>query len=737
MPGLANHNDRDRVLDATDLVALIGEHVALKPKGREHVGLCPFHDDRSPSLAVVTHKGGAFYKCFACGAAGNAIDFMMEFHRMTYPEALKHLAARAGIALTDRFERASQDSGGIGKDDLVRANRFAMRLYRQMLVKSAEGEAARAVVARRGIDEERATAFGLGYAPDRRDALEHALRRLREHARTLPDSEAPPTLDALAEAGLARRGRGDLLVHRLVFPICDELGRPIAFGGRKIRDEDEPKYLNSPESPLFHKSRSLYGIHLAKQSIIKGRTAVVTEGYTDVIACHQAGFTQVVATLGTALTREHARVLRRLCDRVILLFDGDAAGMRAAERGVEVLFSEPIDVLVCSLPDGLDPDELLKAEGGRERFAAALDASVDALAHLVDRFRRDYATRGLSGKQQALEALFTRLAELGFGQLDGVRKRFILGALADLTRLPDREIEGGLAKATALVRSRPAAAAQAGSRREADPVGGLRSDRDSRAGDEPEAPISRARREAERHLLALLLVAPHCGGDSDGHSGHPFADAAVEVRISDAEDGPEERATMPLLEAIGDGLLRDPVHRVILDAWRRLADGADAGGRAVGLASLFSELADPRAKGLASELFVFGQSLASSASPGGMPERAPVGGPTTTDAISTASDARRRDRVLEALRNAYHDLDRLDRRERRRDRPDAVPPRLPEPTDAPAFAPAFAPASEVPPRSSAPASDVDAALDRLARRRQRGADPTAIPRPGDSFARSS
>lgn len=715
MPGLANHNDRDRVLDATDLVALIGEHVALKPKGREHVGLCPFHDDRSPSLAVVTHKGGAFYKCFACGAAGNAIDFMMEFHRMAYPEALKHLAAKAGITLADRFERATQESGGIGKDDLLRANRFAMRLYRQLLVKSPEGEDARVVLARRGIDEERATAFGLGYAPDRRDALEHALRRLREHARTLPDAEAPPTLDALAEAGLLRRGRGDLLVHRLVFPICDELGRPVAFGGRKLRDDDEPKYLNSPESPLFHKSRSLYGIHLAKQSIIKGRTAVVTEGYTDVIACHQAGFTQVVATLGTALTREHARLLRRLCDRVILLFDGDAAGMRAAERGVEVLFAEPIDVLVCSLPDGLDPDELLKAEGGRERFERALATSVDALAHLVERFRRDYATRGLSGRQQALEALFARLAELGFGQLDGVRKRFILGALADLTRLPDREIEGGLAKAVAAVRARPASPAQSAARHDGHAVAEIRSAGGALEGVDPEPPVSRARREAERHLLALLLVAPQY----EGESGPSFADAPVEVRLSDDHDGPEERTTMPLLEAIGEGLLRDPAHRGILCAWRRLADGADAGGRGVGLAALFSELADPRAKGLASELFVFGQALASSASPAASPERASG----TTGAASTASDARRRDRVLDALLHAYHDLDRLDRRERRREQADRPEPRSTDPSSDPIARPS--------------ASDVDAALHRLARRRERGADPTAIPRPGDSLARSS
>lgn len=736
MPGLANHNDRDRVLDATDLVALIGEHVALKPKGREHVGLCPFHDDRTPSLAVVTHKGGAFYKCFACGAAGNAIDFMMEFHRMSYPEALKHLAARAGIALADRVERSQGASDGIGKEELLRAIRFAMRLYRQMLTKSSEGETARAVLARRGIDEERSTAFALGYAPDRRDALEHALRRLREHARAVPESDAPPSLEALAAAGLVRQGRGDLLVHRLIFPICDELGRPIAFGGRTLRDDDGPKYINSPESPLFHKSRSLYGIHLAKQSIIKSRTAVVTEGYTDVIACHQAGFTQVVATLGTALTREHARVLRRLCDRVILLFDGDAAGMRAAERGVEVFFAEPIDVQVCSLPDGLDPDELLRSEGGCERFAAALAASVDALAHLVDRFRRDYATRGLSGRQQALEALFARLAELGFGQLDGVRKRFILGSLADLTRLPDREIESGLAKAVALVRSRPTSAR----RRDGpsavhgggDPTPQPEENPHQRpleghAAEGAPSPVSRARREAERHLLALLLVASQYGGEYGGESRAVFDDLAVEVQLSDDDDGPVERVTMPLLDAIGVELVRDPLHRSILSAWRRVVDGADAGGRDIGLAALFSELAEPRAKSLASELFDVGQSLASSVSPGAAPEGA-----------LTTIESRRRARVFEALVHAYHDLERLDRRERLRDRPDVLNPSSSDLAPDAALSPsppASAALASASLSSSALAPEVTAALDRLARRKQRGADPTAIPRPGGSLAK--
>lgn len=682
MPSPSTSADRDRVLDAVDLVALIGEHVVLKPKGREHVGLCPFHDDRSPSLAVVTHKGGSFYKCFACGAGGNAIDFMMEFHKLSFPDALKHLAERAGIQLTERFARSS--GPGLGKESLLAANEFAMRWFRRGLAEGTEGDgaaAAREVVRRRGISPASIDAFRLGYAPDRRDGLASALKRRAEHRATTNrggDADRTPaiTLDTLREAGLLRESGGDLLRHRLVFPICDELGRPIAFGGRKLRDEDEPKYINSPETPLFHKSRSLYGIHLAKQAIVKSRTVIVTEGYTDVIACHAAGFTNTVATLGTALTREHARLLRRLGERVILLFDGDAAGLRAAERGVEVFFAEPIDVAVCTLPDALDPDELLRDDQGRARFQDALDRSVDALAFMVERFRREYASKsGLSGRQQVLEGLLGRLAELGFGAVSGVRKRFILSSLAHLTRLSEREIESALSLAVGSIR-RPIpakVASPAESDRDAPPP------RDDSEDLGP--PISRARREAERHLVATLLMAPEC------------ADTPVEIDLAtDSSEGAvaagatrgSERTTLPLLEVLGDGCFADPRHRTIFGRWRHLV----AAGERCGPPQLLAELADPGAKGLASELFVLGEVLVSGASTGG-------------------DGTPKRSTLARLVVEAFADLDRVARRERQAlSSPDVV--------------------------SSAPrdgALDLASALDRIARRRVRGADPTVAPGP--------
>ncbi len=701
MSSLTAQADRDRVLDATDLVVLVGESVVLKPRGREHVGLCPFHDDRSPSMAVVTHKGGSFYKCFACGAGGNAIDFVMNFHKMPFGEALRYLAARAGIELTYRADR-DRDPSGLGKEDLVRANQLALKLYRRLLADETEGAVAREVIAARKIDPAMVEAFQLGYAPDRRDAIEQALARANAHRAATGKQpagsatgqtagrDAPPPIEAFIAAGVVREGRNgrsDLLRHRLVFPICDELGRPIAFGGRKIRDEDEPKYINSPESPLFHKSKSLYGIHLAKQSIVKSKVAIVTEGYTDVIACHAAGITNVVATLGTALTREHATMLRRLCDTVVLLFDGDTAGMRAADRGVEVFFSETIDVKVCTLPNGQDPDELLREPGGVERFRAAVDGSIDALAYMVRRFRNDYANRsGISGRQQALEALLRKLAELGFGGLAGVRKRFVLASLASMTGLSERELEEAL-PASKPSRAGLAAGVPTG------PATGLR----SRAGDstsEGLAPnsgrdsapnvasspassardCSPARSKAERHLLALLLVSPE------------LCRCTVEVSDPDGGEG-TARVSLPLSEALSTSSFQVADHRDLYRTWHECVEG----GQIPTFQLVFAELADHHVKSLASDLYRFGEQLR---------ER--------EDALADRS-------ALDRLRSAFDDLERQDRRERFRTNTADEASRDSDLASTTSSSPPFL--------------DILAAQERLRLLRERGTDVTRTPRP--------
>jgi len=622
---VSNHStisDRDRVLAATDILSVIGEVIALRPKGREHVGLCPFHEDRSPSMAVVTHKAGfggsGFYKCFACGAAGNAIDFVMNYHRMEFVDALKFLAAKAGVELTPFQPARPRREGEPTRDDVMRANALAEKFYRRVYADPERGAKARAEVERRGFEPDIVEGFAIGAAPARSDALVEGIQKAIRTA----GSDYPP-FEAFVQAGVirpARSGGGhiDLLRERLVFPICDELGRPIAFGGRKLDPEQEPKYLNSPESPVFHKSRALFGIHRAKRAIVEQKQAIVTEGYTDVIACHRAGFTNSVATLGTALTREHARVLRRMADTVVLLFDGDEAGQKAADRALEVFFSESIDIKICVLPDNLDPDDLLRSEGGAARFEEALRRSTDALPFMASRIRRQIQGRGLSARQQSIEQTLAKLVDLGLNAMNGLRRQLVLQTMSELFTVPPSDLDR-------LARSlRP---------RNAPGTSGPSGTDGAEPGDFPRgssiielSPIpgstarTRARVVAERRLLAFLCVDP--------------AAATVAVEVSGA-------GSLPLSEALSPDEFLDPTHSAIFAAIRDAAED----GRALSFDALLGELVDADAKRLGSDLYILGTELLRAAS-----IQAGVGGEGRS--------------VAEELVVSWNDLESLARRER-------------------------------------------------------------------------
>lgn len=557
----------------------------LRPKGREHVGLCPFHNDRTPSLAVVSHKGSGFYKCFSCGAAGNAIDFMISYHRMDFPEALRHLAQRAGIELTSSPRPSSGGGEADSPSSLRRANEAAQRFFRRSL-ESDTGAAARAIIAGRGISAEMAERFGLGVAPAGGDGLVQYVDRLARHSaqsRGRGDAsgdehgvDESTVRGAFEAAGLVRHRGGHLadgFRNRITFPICDELGRVIAFGARKIDPEDEPKYLNSPESAIFHKSRALYALHLAKRAIVDSRTAIVVEGYTDVIACHAAGVTNVVATLGTSLTRDHARVLQRLCDTVVLLFDGDEAGQRAADRALEVFFSATIDVRICTLPDSLDPDDLLRQPGGADRFRAAVDASVDALAHLVSRFSAALAERqGVTPRQRAIEAMLQRLAGMGLGELPPLRRRLVLEAISRAAGLPLAEIE----RAVPTLRARRTEAHDAHSDAPAE-------EHASRPAARTDVPLPRALSEAERTLVGLLLAWPEC--------------ARVQAVSTEGD-------ALPVTELFGPDAMQGPGAAGVWGAIHaRLDEGA-----ALSIAEAIALCPDAESKRVAAELVSLGQS---------------------------------------------------------------------------------------------------------------------------------
>ncbi len=431
-----HHRDdqKNEVQAATDIVRLIGEHVALKPKGKEFACLCPFHDDKNPSMYVSPQK--QIFKCFVCGAGGDAFSFVMKYHKMTFPEALQHLADRSGITLR-RYGGGGDEQGEQGPSERQRiaaANESAVGFFQSILRHPEHGRVARDYLAQRGISDEMVEAFGLGAAPDRWDGLAETIAHRGW-------DQAGFDLAGLVKA----RGDGsryDALRCRLVFPIYDGIGRPIAFGGRKLREEDEPKYLNSPETRLFNKSATLYGLHRAKKPIIDAKTAVLVEGYTDVIACHQHGADNVVAALGTALTAEHVRELRRYCEKVVLVMDGDDAGQKAADRAVEVFLTEDLDVALAILPDGHDPDSLLKEEGGIERWRGLVAGATDALDHQFDRVRQQLdAADTLTGRQRAAEGYVTKLAELGLARAGSIRRSLVIQRLSGMLHLSEQAIQ--------------------------------------------------------------------------------------------------------------------------------------------------------------------------------------------------------------------------------------------------------------------------------------------------------
>ncbi len=464
-------DDRQRVLDATDIVRLVGEHVALKAKGKEYVGLCPFHNDHSPSMYVVPNK--QIFHCFVCGAGGGALDFVMRAHGMSFIEALKHLADKAGIQLTPRRREAPAAAGpegldaqaegveGITKDDLAAANAFALEFFRTILRHSEHGTAARAVIEQRRIDPEMAERFQIGAAPDRWDGL---LKTLEARGMDVRPFVVAGLLKSREASGPGGGGYYDALRNRVIFPILDQLNRPIAFGGRKINPQDEPKYLNSPETPLFNKSATLFALPQALAGIRNERCAIITEGYTDAIACHQAGFTNAVATLGTALTVRHAAALRRICDRVVLLFDADDAGQKAADRAMEVFFGEPLDVLVMSLPGGKDPDEVLKTEGGADVFRAQLKAAVDMFdfrfARKAAEMRARGALPGTAVHARMIEEDLARLVELGLDRVSPLRRQTVLTRYAQLAGVSPEVINktiGTLGRTRPVARPEPVA----------------------------------------------------------------------------------------------------------------------------------------------------------------------------------------------------------------------------------------------------------------------------------------
>lgn len=382
----------EKILDATEIVDVISDFVTLRRRGANYIACCPFHNEKTPSFSVSPGKG--IFKCFGCGKAGSAVTFVMEHEQMTYPEALKYLARKYGIEVHEEEESAEDTADRLKRESMIAVSEFASRFYADALFNTAEGHSVGLSYFRqkRGFSDDTIRKFGLGWSPSGRAfAGEPA-------APTLPQAALHNGYKSeyLLSTGLCYEHGGELadkFRERVIFPIHSLSGRVIAFGGRTLRDDKTvAKYLNSPESEIYHKSRSLYGIYFAKSAIAREQKCYLVEGYTDVISMHQAGIENVTASSGTSLTTDQIRLIKRFTSNVTVLYDGDAAGIKASLRGINMLLEEGMVIKVVLLPDGEDPDSFARSRTRQEilEFLSAhetdfIEFKYDLLSSTIER----------------------------------------------------------------------------------------------------------------------------------------------------------------------------------------------------------------------------------------------------------------------------------------------------------------------------------------------------------------
>jgi len=416
----------DEVRERVDIVDLVGRYLSLKPSGRNHFGLCPFHGEKTPSFSV--NRDRQIWHCFGCQEGGNAFTFLMRHDNLTFPEAVRQLAREVGVEIPESGGAPRQET-----ESLVLANEAAQEAYRAALA-APEAATARAYLERRGLAGAEAERFGIGLAPD---AWDHVLGTLRRRGLGAEVGERAGLL-ARRQSGT---GHYDRLRGRITFPIQDVRGRVVGFGGRALAPDQEPKYLNTPETPLFRKREAFFGFPMALEPMRRTGRAVVVEGYFDLIALHRAGVEETVATCGTALTEAHARNLRRRAREVVLLFDADAAGERAMARALEILLPEGLRVRAALLPAGDDPDSFLVREGA-EALRRVVDSAEPALEHVI----RSATARGCGTAWEKADAIGA-VAPLLVRVTDPVERGELSRRLALSTQTELRHVELALRQA--------------------------------------------------------------------------------------------------------------------------------------------------------------------------------------------------------------------------------------------------------------------------------------------------
>jgi DNA primase len=508
----------DRVKQQADIVRVVGEYVRLKKSGQNFTGLCPFHSEKSPSFAV--HPVKQIYHCFGCGVGGDVFKFVMEMDKITFPESVRAVAEKCGIAIPRARERTPEErKENQQRTSLVELHREAAAFFVQQLNASQEGRAAKAYLLDRGLDSEAMARFGIGFAPSGGEAL------LRTFKQKYPEK-------ALAVSGLFSRDQNgrlfDRFRRRVMFPIANDSGKIVAFGGRALGD-DLPKYLNSPETPIYTKSNILYHLDRAKEALRQSDFAVLVEGYMDAIAVARAGISNVVASCGTSLTEPQVKLLSRFTRRIIVNYDPDTAGQAATERSLTLLLEQGAEVRVLALPGGKDPDSFIRSEGPAA-YTKLLNEAPPYVDYLISRASKmDMSTA--EGKLRAVNFLMPYVQRIP----DRILRSEWATRIAQQLRIEEPVLRESMRKAA--------------------------NDRRSEVKARPEL-VGRVGKPAERRLVQMLIEAEEFR-----------AQLAQEIRAEELHRGLEsERILAALVEACATGARPDAAELAVAleDRDRRL-----------------------------------------------------------------------------------------------------------------------------------------------------------------------
>ena len=391
----------DEIKSRSDIVDIISEYVPLTAAGKNFKGLCPFHDEKTPSFMV--NREGQFFKCYGCNEAGNVFTFLMKREQMTFPEAVRFLAAKCGYIIPEATP--GDKAAGLARDKLHQLNEFAVNYFHKLLTDNAAGRGALTYLRERDIKDNTIQSFKLGFSlPDWDDFMKAGRK-------------AGFSRENMLEGGFILESRNkpgnyfDRFRHRVMFPIFNAQGNPIGFGGRILDSSSDIKYMNSPETPVYNKSRSMYNLNLAKEAIRKEKHAILAEGYMDVIACFQAGVHNIIASLGTSLSEGHVSLIKRYTNEVVIAYDSDSAGTAATSRGLNLLVKGGLRVRMLELPPDKDPDDYVR-ENGVDALRNLISNAVDLVDYKLDKVQEQVDIDSAEGKKRTVHDLVITLANL-------------------------------------------------------------------------------------------------------------------------------------------------------------------------------------------------------------------------------------------------------------------------------------------------------------------------------------